>query len=91
MALRDIPHTSRHPTDFGLKWNRNLLAGFAELSVCTPSVRRAGGAQRLPEVAVVVRKEREPAPPRPFERCKPSELRQTDITSTCAGSALRSP
>jgi transposase InsO family protein len=76
----EVVAVQRRFPDFGLKKIRHFLARFAGLSVSTSSVRRVRQAEGLPAVAVAVRKKRKPAPPRRFERSKPGDLWQTDIT-----------
>lgn len=69
-----------HPT-LGWKRLRTWLWRFAGLAVSTSSVRRVAAAAGLPstEPAVKPRRARK-KPPRRFERARPGELWQSDIT-----------
>ena len=69
-----------HPT-LGWKRLRTWLWRFAGLAVSTSSVRRVAAAAGLPstEPAVAPRRAKK-KPPRRFERARPGELWQSDIT-----------
>lgn len=64
---------------FGLKRIRDWLMRFGGVRVSRSSVRRVVDAAGL-ERAAAPQKRRKPAPPRRFERARPGELWQTDIT-----------
>ena len=69
-----------HP-EFGWKRLRTWLWRFAGLAVSTSSVRRVAAAAGLPAAEPVVRRRRAAKkPPRRFERARPGELWQSDIT-----------
>jgi transposase InsO family protein len=75
----EITAVKRRFPDFGLKRVRDWLKRFSGLKVSTGSVRKvveAAGLLRAPAPA----KRRKAAPPRRFERSKPGELWQSDIT-----------
>jgi transposase InsO family protein len=76
----EVVAVQRRFPDFGLKKIRHFLARFSALRVSTASVRRIRQAEGLPAVAVPVKRKRKPAPPRRFERSRPGDLWQTDIT-----------
>ncbi len=76
----EVVAVQRRFPDFGLKKIRHFLARFSALRVSTASVRRIRKAEGLPPVAVPVKRKRKAAPPRRFERSRPGDLWQTDIT-----------
>ncbi len=76
----EVVAVQRRFPDFGLKKIRHFLARFSALRVSTTSVRRIRKAEGLPAVAVPVARKRKAAPPRRFERSRPGDLWQTDIT-----------
>ena len=76
----EVASIQRRFPDFGLKKVRHFLRRFSGLTVSLASVRRIRKAKGLPAVAVVVKRKRKPGPPRRFERSRPGELWQSDIT-----------
>lgn len=76
----EVVAVQRRFPDFGLKKVRHFLARFSGLRVSATSVRRIRKAEGMPAVSVPVKRKRKPAPPRRFERSKPGDLWQTDIT-----------
>jgi len=76
----EVVAVQRRFPDFGLKKIRHFLARFSALRVSTATVRRIRKAEGLPPVAVPVKRKRKAAPPRRFERSRPGDLWQTDIT-----------
>ena len=64
---------------FGLKKVRDFLYRFRAVKVSTGTVQKAIVAAGLPPTPAP-KKKRRPAPPREFERARPGELWQTDIT-----------
>ena len=76
----EIESVQRRFPDFGLKRVRNFLRRFSGLKVSLTSVRRVRKAKGLPATAVTQKRRRKPGPPRRFERSKPGELWQSDIT-----------
>lgn len=80
-AVRDeVVAVQRRFPDFGLRKVRQFLARFSGLRVSSGSVRRIRRAEGLPAVSVPVRRKRKPGPARRFERARPGDLWQTDIT-----------
>jgi len=83
---REIVEVKRRFPDFGMRKVRDFLARFSGLRVSAGGVAatlRRAGVEPLP---VPRRKpRREPQPPRRFERAKPGELWQSDITSFVIG------
>jgi transposase InsO family protein len=70
----------RFPT-FGLKRVRDWLRRFAGVKVSAGSVRKVVAAAGLPRAPAATRRRRRSKPaPRRFERARPGELWQTDIT-----------
>ena len=76
----EIESVQRRFPDFGLKRVRNFLRRFSGLKVSLSSVRRVRKAKGLPAAAVIPKRRRKPGPPRRFERSRPGELWQSDIT-----------
>jgi transposase InsO family protein len=76
----EIAAVQRRFPDFGLKKVRDFLRRFVGLSVSTGSVRKVRRVEGLPAAAPATRAKRKPAPPRRFERSRPGELWQSDIT-----------
>jgi transposase InsO family protein/transposase-like protein len=74
-----IAAVQRRFPDFGLKRVRNFLRRFAGLKVSLGNVRKVRRVEGLP-TAAPLRRRRRPAPPRRFERSRPGELWQSDIT-----------
>jgi transposase InsO family protein len=74
-----IVEAKRRFPDFGLKKLKAWLWRFGGLKVSRTSVRRVVDAAGL-ERAPAPRKRRRAAPPRRFERSRPGELWQSDIT-----------
>lgn len=70
----------QNPT-FGFRRVRDFLARFVGLKVSTGSVRRTLEAAGLPKVKPPRRRRRRASEPRRFERSRPGELWQTDITT----------
>lgn len=80
-AVRDeVVAVQRRFPDFGLKKVRHFLRRFSGLSLSLASVRRIRKAEGLPAESIPVKRKRKPAPPRRFERSRPGEMWQTDIT-----------
>lgn len=80
-AVRDeVVAVQRRFPDFGLKKVRHFLRRFSGLSLSLASVRRIRKAEGLPAESIPPKRKRKPAPPRRFERARPGELWQTDIT-----------
>ena len=81
LAKREaILAVQREHQTFGLKKLRDFLARFRALRVSTGSVRKTLRAQGIPPIAVRRRRRRSFGPPRRFERSRPNELWQSDIT-----------
>ncbi len=76
----EIVRTKRRFPFFGLKKVRDFLKRFAGQSVSTGSVRKVLAAEGLHERPAERRRRKRPLVRR-FERSKPGELWQTDITS----------
>jgi transposase InsO family protein len=76
----EIVRTKRRFPDFGLKKVRDFLARFQGKRVSTGSVRRVLRSEGLHVPPGILRKKKR-ALVRRFERSKPGELWQTDITS----------
>ena len=80
-AVRDeVVAVHRRFPDFGLVKVRQFLARFSGVKVSSGSVRRIRKAAGLPAAVIPVKRRRKPAPPRRFERARPGDLWQTDIT-----------
>jgi transposase InsO family protein len=71
--------SSTFPT-FGLRKVRDFLARFRGLKVSTGSVRKTLRTAGVSTPSAPARAKRKPAPPRRFERARPNELWQSDIT-----------
>ncbi|MGH9388959.1 MAG: transposase, partial [Vicinamibacteria bacterium] len=69
----------RFPT-FGWKKIRDFLARFVGVRVSTGSVRKTLRAENLPRQAPPKRRRRRPPKVKTFERSRPGDLWQTDIT-----------
>lgn len=82
-ALREqIRDAQRRFPDFGLRKVRDFLQRFRGLSVSPGAIRKTlDDAGIPPKPAPKRRPRRKPMPPRRFERAKPGELWQSDITS----------
>jgi len=76
----EVASAQRRFPDFGLKRVRDFLRRFVGLKVSTASVRKVRREEGLPAAAPAPRARRKPAPPRRFERSRPGELWQSDIT-----------
>jgi transposase InsO family protein len=77
----EIVAVRRANPEFGWKRVRSWLWRFAGLAVSTSSVRRVSAAAGLPAAEPVARRRRgQKKPPRRFERSRPGELWQSDIT-----------
>jgi transposase InsO family protein/transposase-like protein len=79
---RAVAATKRQFPTFGLQKIKDSLRRFLGLKVSTGSVRKVLAAEGLPTVLVVRRRKRRksPGPPHPFERARPNQLWQSDIT-----------
>ena len=75
-----IVEVKRSFPGFGLKKVRDFLYRFRAVKVSTGSVKKVIAAEGLPPAQPPPRKRRKPAPPRRFERARPGELWQSDIT-----------
>jgi transposase InsO family protein len=82
-ALREeIRETQKLFPDFGLRKVRDFLKRFRGVSVSPGAIRRTlDEAGVPPQPSPKKRPRRKPMPPRRFERSKPGELWQSDITS----------
>jgi transposase InsO family protein len=81
-GVRDeIERTKRRFPTFGLKKVRDFLRRFQGVSVSTGTVRRTLVERGIASAPKLVRKKRSPPLVRRFERARPGELWQTDITS----------
>lgn len=80
-----IAHTKRTHPDFGLKRVRDFLARFAGLRVSASSVARVLDERQVERAVPAAKKRRGRAVPRRFERARPNELWQSDITSFVIG------
>ncbi len=82
-ALREeIRETKQRFPDFGLRKVRDFLRRFRGVKVSPGAIRRTlDEAGIAPQPAPKRRPRRKPMPPRRFERAKPGELWQSDITS----------
>jgi transposase InsO family protein len=77
-----ISRTKRRFPQFGLRRVRDWLARFGGVEVSTGTVRKTLSAQGLhPPPAPKRKPRRKRQPPRRFERARPGELWQSDITS----------
>ena len=76
----EVAAVQRRFPDFGLRRVRDFLRRFAGLKVSLWNVRRVRRVEGLPTAAPVRRAKRKPAPPRRFEKSRPGELWQSDIT-----------
>ena len=80
-AVREeVVAVQRRFPDFGLKKVRHFLARFSGVRVSVASVRRIRKAEGMPAESIPAKRKRKPGPPRRFERAKPGDLWQTDIT-----------
>jgi len=78
----EIARTKRRFPDFGLRKVRDFLSRFGGIRVSAGSVRNVLRERGLSGGAEPARRRRRRAsPPRRFERAKPGELWQSDITS----------
>jgi transposase InsO family protein len=75
-----ILEVSRGFPGFGLRKVRDFLARFSGLSVSASSVRRTQRAAGIPPVARPRRRRRTTPEPERFQRSRPGELWQSDIT-----------
>jgi transposase InsO family protein len=82
-ALRaEIRETQRLFPDFGLRKLRDFLKRFRGVSVSPGAIRRTlDEAGIAPQPSPKKRARKKPMPPRRFERSRPGELWQSDITS----------
>jgi len=77
-----ILSTKQEHPDFGLRKVRDTLLRFLGIKVSAGSVRKTLTAQGIPPLpSPMKRPRRHPQPPRRFERARPGELWQSDITS----------
>ena len=89
-AVREeIARTKRRFPDFGLKRVRDFLSRFGGVRVSAATVARVLDEQHVPRASAVRRRKRRRALPRRFERARPNELWQSDITSFVIGGRLR--
>ena len=71
----------KHP-DFGLRKVRDTLLRFCGIRVSAGSVRKTLTSHGIPPLPTPTKRpRRRPQPPRRFERARPGELWQSDITS----------
>lgn len=80
---QEVAATKRRFPTFGLQKIRDFVRRFAGLSVSTGSVRKVLQAEGLPAAAPVRRRRRRRkpvGPPQEFERARPNQLWQSDIT-----------
>lgn len=81
---QEVAATRRRFPTFGLRRIRDFVRRFSGLTVSTGSVRKVLEAEGLPPVAPPVRRRRRRrkpvGPPQEFERARPNELWQSDIT-----------
>ena len=88
LAVRaEIARTKRRFPDFGLKRVRDFLARFGGVKVSTSTVARVLDEQHVPRHTKAPKRKRSRALPRRFERARPGELWQSDITSFVIGRA----
>jgi len=80
-----IQETKRSFPDFGFRKVRDYLARFLHVKVSEGGVARVVKAMDLPPPAPPRRRKRRSAEPRRFERAKPGQLWQSDITSYLLG------
>lgn len=76
-----IVETKRAYPTFGLRKVRDFLARFKGVKASTPVIRRVVQEAKLPAAKPAGRRWVKRALPRRFERAKPGELWQSDITS----------
>jgi transposase InsO family protein len=77
----EIARTKRRFPDFGLKKVRDYLRRFQGVAVSTGTVARALEERGIEPAAPKKKRRRKTARPRRFERSRPGELWQSDITS----------
>jgi transposase InsO family protein len=78
-AILETKH--KHP-DFGLRKVRDVLLRFCGIRVSAGSVRKTLNEQGIAPLPIPTKRpKRRPMPPRRFERARPGELWQSDITS----------
>jgi putative transposase len=79
---QEIASVKRRFPTFGLRKVKDFLRRFSGLKVSTGSVSRVLKEEGLPNVVVVRRRRRKKSvgPPQRFERARPNELWQSDIT-----------
>jgi transposase InsO family protein len=81
-VVRDeIARTKSRFPEFGLKKVRDFLRRFQEISVSTGTVARTLRERGLERVITAKKRRRAPERARSFERARPGELWQSDITS----------
>lgn len=76
-----IVNTKVKNPDFGLRKVKNFLNRFEGLKVSTGAIRRVLVDEKIPLVETVPKKKRSSDQIRHFERARPMQLWQTDITS----------
>jgi transposase InsO family protein len=81
----EIARTKQRFPDFGLKRVRDFLSRFMGVRVSTASVARVLDERGVPRGSAPQRRKRRRSLPRRFERARPGELWQTDITSFVIG------
>jgi transposase InsO family protein/transposase-like protein len=83
----EIERTKRRFPDFGLRRVRDFLARFQGVRVSTGTVARTLDERGIERAVPLPKRRRSPPLPRRFERARPCELWQTDITSFVIGRA----
>jgi transposase InsO family protein len=79
---QEVVAVKRRFPSFGLRKVRDFVRRFSGLSVSTGSVKRVLAAEGVPPTKPVrrARRKRSVGPPQEFERARPNELWQSDIT-----------
>jgi transposase InsO family protein len=77
----EIARTKRRFPDFGLRKVRDWLVRFRGIRVSAGTVKSALEERGVERVRPTPKRRRVPKPPRRFERARPMQLWQTDITS----------
>jgi transposase InsO family protein len=83
----EIARTKRRFPDFGLRRVRDFLARFGGVRVSTSTVARVLDEEQVVRAGPARKRRRSRALPRRFERARPGELWQSDITSFVIGRA----